>query len=94
MAQNENNHVRFIKLDDEYCSGIITKVEFIKARNNRILVGYGNCGIVSRFEFKVIKNYLFYKVKCLNLFSLIKRVVLLLLNLAAFISRKKGFLKN
>lgn len=69
MAQNENNDVRFIELDDEYCSGIITNDEFIKARKNRISVGYGNCGIVSRFEFNVIKTYLFNKVKCLNFYK-------------------------
>jgi hypothetical protein len=46
-----------IELDDEYCSELFTAEDFIKARKDRIFLGYGSCGSVSRFEFNVIEKY-------------------------------------
>ena len=39
--------------DDEYCSELFTAQDFIKARKDRIFLGCGSCGSVSRFDLNV-----------------------------------------
>ena len=43
-----------LKFDEEYCSGLFTADDFIKARKERTFLGYGSCGSVSRFDLNVI----------------------------------------